>query len=181
MGVVDLLDLGGLKVPRAGVSRVELNRSWSGGELLEAVLFRDTTATLQLQAYRTFGGPEWESVCTRLEADVRARGGEAERRTGPAGVELRAVVPVVSDVRGRDRVTVRFIGRDGPGWLLRGVAGGTVAQHDSGDDWAYRCFEGVVVDPSFHGDAAAVSTSPADWAPSVPRGAGRAIPLRFPD
>ncbi|MGE7390917.1 DUF3710 domain-containing protein [Streptomyces sp. NPDC004126] len=177
----DLIDLGGLKVPRMEVGRMELNRSRSGGEYVEAVLVRDRTASLQLQAFRTSGEPEWERTCDRLASDVRARGGDVERWSGRAGVELRAVVRVVGDARGRDRVTVRFIGCDGPGWLLRGVVGGEVARHGSRDDWAYRCFESVVVDASFTGDAAAVSTSPTSYSPSMPHGTDRTIPVRFPD
>lgn len=117
---LDLLDLGGLRVPRRAVTRFELNALPSGAVYVEAVLVRDRTASVQLQAFRTSGEPEWEQVRTRLEADIRGRGGEVEQWSGRAGVELRAVVPVVSNAQGRDSMTIRFLGCDGPGWLLRG-------------------------------------------------------------
>ncbi|MFD9723634.1 DUF3710 domain-containing protein [Streptomyces sp. NPDC059072] len=75
--------------------------------------------------------------------------GEAEQRSGRVGVEVRAEAPVVSDTRGRDSMTVRFLGCDGPGWLLRGVISGEATQSASRDDWAYAYFERVVVVPSF--------------------------------
>ncbi|MET9855765.1 DUF3710 domain-containing protein [Streptomyces sp. NPDC006450] len=178
---MDLLDLGGLKVPRRDVRKVELNQLRSGEEYGEVVLFRDTTASLQLQAFRTSEEAEWARICTRLESDVRGRGGEVERWSGRAGVELRAVIPVVGDARGRDTMTVRFLGCDGPGWLLRGVVSGEVAQDDSRDDWAYRCFESVVVTPSFEAYTPAVSSSPTSYSASVPRGMDRVIPLQFPE
>ncbi|MFG2296296.1 DUF3710 domain-containing protein [Streptomyces sp. NPDC048603] len=171
---------GGLRIPRGHARKVELNRLRSGAEYGEVVLFRDTTASLQLQAFRTLGNPQWEQVRLRLEADVRARGGEVEQRSGQAGVELRAVVPVVRESHGRDSMTVRFIGCDGPGWLLRGVVNGEVARLESRDDWAYSCFESVVVVPSFAVRTATVSTSPTVYAPIVPPDQGRVIPLRMP-
>lgn len=33
---------------------------------------------------------------------------------------------------------VRFLGQDGPGWLLRGVVTGAGAAPESTDQWAYR-------------------------------------------
>ncbi|MER5933037.1 DUF3710 domain-containing protein [Streptomyces sp. NPDC002054] len=178
---IDLLDFGGLKVPRRDVRKVELNQLRSGEEYGEVVLFRDATASLQLQAFRTCGNPEWGRVLVRLESDVRARGGEVERWSGRAGVELRATVPVVGDARGRGAMTVRFIGCDGPGWILRGVVNGEAALCDSRDEWAYRCFENVVVTPSFEVRTPTVSASPASYSPIMPREADRVIPLQFPE
>ncbi|PWK74857.1 uncharacterized protein DUF3710 [Streptomyces sp. CG 926] len=176
-----LLDLGGLKVPRKDVRKVEVNPLRSDTEeLAEVVLFRGTTASLQLQAFRTSGEPEWGTICDRLEVDLRARGAEVERWSGREGVELRAVVPVAGDTRGRDRMTVRFIGCDGPGWLLRGVIGGAVALPDSSDDWAYGSFEGVVVDPAFVVPRA-VPAWPAVGDLLASTEQSRVIPLRFPE
>ncbi|MFE4752341.1 DUF3710 domain-containing protein [Streptomyces olivochromogenes] len=44
---------------------------------------------------------------------------------------------------------VRFLGHDGPGWLLRGVVTGAGAAPESTDQWAYRLFASSVVVPSF--------------------------------
>ncbi|MFK0258725.1 DUF3710 domain-containing protein [Streptomyces sp. NPDC090445] len=178
---LDLLDLGGLRIPRRAARKVELNPLRSGPEYGEVVLLRDTTASLQLQAFRTLGEPEWEKVRVRLEEDVRARGGEVEQWSGRAGVELRATIPVVNDVHGRDSMTVRFIGCDGPGWLLRGVINGEVALPESRDDWAYSCFESVVVVPSFAMRTAGIFTSPTAYGPVTPPERIRAIPLRMPE
>ncbi|MEV7511597.1 DUF3710 domain-containing protein [Streptomyces sp. NPDC091201] len=178
---LDLLDLGGLRIPRRAARKVELNPLRSAPEYGEVVLLRDTTASLQLQAFRTLGEPEWERVRVRLEQDVRSRGGEVEQWSGRAGVELRATIPVVNDVRGRDSATVRFVGCDGPGWLLRGVINGEVALPESRDDWAYSCFERVVVDPSFAMRAAGAFTSPTAYGPVTPPERTRAIALRIPE
>ncbi|MEE4494959.1 DUF3710 domain-containing protein [Streptomyces sp. BE230] len=178
---VDLLDFGGLKVPRGDVSRVELNQLRSREEYGEVVLFRDATASLQLQAFRVPGEPEWESVLVGLESNVRARGGEAERWSGRVGIELRATVPVFNSIHGRDAAKVRFIGCDGPGWLLRGVVGGGVASNESRDEWAYHCFENVVVSPSFEIYSPTVPVLPAHHFSSEPQSMGQVIPLIFPE
>ncbi|MFD7910755.1 DUF3710 domain-containing protein [Streptomyces sp. NPDC059752] len=178
---LDLIDLGGLRIPRTAARKVQLKCSRSSEECAEAALIRDASAALQLQAFRTAGEPEWEQVCMRLAVDVRARGGEAEQGVGRAGVELRAVIPVVSGPHEPSSRTVRFIGCDGPGWLLRGVVSGEVALPESRDEWAYSCFESVVVDPSFVPRPAAVSASPAVYAPAAPPQRGRMILLRVPD
>ncbi|MFJ7777978.1 DUF3710 domain-containing protein [Streptomyces yangpuensis] len=178
---LDLLDLGGLRIPRRAARKIELNPLRSGPEYGEVVLLRDTTASLQLQAFRTLGEPEWEKVCVRLEEDVRARGGEVERWSGRAGVELRVTIPGVNDVHGRELMTVRFIGCDGPGWLLRGVINGEVALPESRDDWAYSCFESVVVVPSFAMRTAGIFTSITTYGPVAPPERIRAIPLRMPE
>ncbi|MER7822686.1 DUF3710 domain-containing protein [Streptomyces sp. NPDC096097] len=179
---MNLLDLGGLKVPRTGVSKMDLNSLDSDTEVLAAVvLFRGTTANLQLQAFPTSSGePGWGTICDRLEANLRARGAEVERWSERVGVELRAVVPVVSETRGRDRMTVRYIGCDGPGWLLRGVIGGAPALPDSRDDWAYDCFQGVVVDPAFVVPSVA-PVWPAVGGPLRSRDLSGLIPLRIPE
>ncbi|RSS62183.1 DUF3710 domain-containing protein [Streptomyces sp. WAC06614] len=178
---LDLLDLGGLRIPRRAARRLELNRLGNGSDYAEAVLLRDGTASLQLQAFRTSGKPEWEKVRGTLEADVRARGGEVEHWSGRAGVELRAVIPVVSDAHGRESMTVRFIGCDGPGWLLRGGVNGEVALPESRDEWAYSCFESVVVVPSFSVPSASLSISPGNHGSVAPKESQRVIPLRMPE
>lgn len=178
---LELIDLGGLRIPRQAARKRELNPAPSGVGYVAVTLFRDTTAALQLQAYRTSVEQEWETVLSRLEADVKARGGEAERWSGRVGVELRAKVPVVSDARGRDSMVVRFIGCDGPGWLLRGVVSGDIALPESRDDWAYSTFESTVVVPSFTVRPPSVSTSPGIFAPVVSPEQDRTIALRMPD
>lgn len=177
---LDLIDLGGLRIPREQGLKIQLRQAGAGTPAGEVAVLRGTTAALQLQAFRLDERSGWDAVRAALESEVRARGGEAEQWSGRVGVELRAVVPVVSDARGRDSVTVRFLGCDGPGWLLRGVVGGEVAQSESRDDWAYAYFERVVVDPSYVPPAPSVSASPGIYAPASLPQPGQVISLRMP-
>ncbi|MFJ8011113.1 DUF3710 domain-containing protein [Streptomyces sp. NPDC096339] len=177
---LNLTDLGGLRIPQESGLKIQLKQAVPGPSAEEVVLIRDTTAALQLQAFRSDESAWWDVVRAKLQSDIRARGGEAEPWAGRVGVELRAVVPVVSDVHGRDSMTVRFLGCDGPGWLLRGVVTGEVAQPESRDDWAYAYFERVVVVPSYIAPAQSVSAAPGTYAPAAPPRPGRVISLRLP-
>jgi hypothetical protein len=46
---------------------------------------------------------------------------------------------------GKDRQTVRVLGSDGPGRLLRGFVSGVGAAPDSDEEWPSETFQGTVV------------------------------------
>ncbi|WP_449350564.1 DUF3710 domain-containing protein [Streptomyces shaanxiensis] len=140
---VELTDLGGLLVPTEPGLKIELMRSREDGSLAGVTLVRGRTA-LQLQAFRALGDTSWATVRADLARTMRGRGGSAEERVGPAGPELQAVVRIQGPP-GKDRRTVRVLGDDGPGWILRGFVTGLGAEPDSTEEWPYDTFQGTVV------------------------------------
>ncbi|MFF4341558.1 DUF3710 domain-containing protein [Kitasatospora sp. NPDC001540] len=98
---------------------------------------------------------------------------------GPYGTELRC------EVLGEDLTTARQVrtsfsvfGCDGPGWVLRAVAGGVGADRGPAD-WAYAFFAGTVVAPS--AVPVAVPASPAGFGSFQPGLHLEPVLLRLPD
>ncbi|MFJ2809004.1 DUF3710 domain-containing protein [Kitasatospora sp. NPDC087271] len=144
----DLIDLGGLRIPREPGCKIELKQDKSSPDLLEAGVRRKPTS-VQLQAYWSAQGDAWGRARETFAENVRGLGGEAREWAGRAGVELRCDVPVVLPSGDRGVQTVLVLGFEGPGWLLRAVVTGEGADPGGQDDWAYGYVERVVVDPSF--------------------------------
>jgi hypothetical protein len=139
----ELVDLGGLLVPTEPGLKIELMSSRRDGSLVGVTLIRGRTA-IQLQAFRALGDTSWVTVREDLARKMRGWGGSAEERVGPAGPELQAVVRIQGPP-GKDRQTVRALGHDGPGWILRGFVTGVGAEPDSTEEWPYETFQGTVV------------------------------------
>ncbi|MFI7497868.1 DUF3710 domain-containing protein [Streptomyces sp. NPDC049687] len=161
-------DLGGLRIPAQPGNELKFvgDRSGDGGVLAVTVVHGRTA--LQLQAYHRTPGRSWDTVRADLLAKLSRDGASVREWAGPAGVELRAEVPVVRRDGSHATMHSRFLGFDGPGWLLRGVVTGAGAAPDSTDDWPYEFFGNTVVVPEFAG--------PADSGPAE----RNAIPLRIP-
>ncbi|MEU8542228.1 DUF3710 domain-containing protein [Streptomyces sp. NPDC048717] len=174
MPETDMLDLGGLRIPQGRGIEVRLESGGVPARPLAATVLHEASA-LQLQAYR---GPDvrWAAVRAELIEGVEDRGGTAWERPGPGGTEVRCALAAESYEGRRTDTDVRMLGREGPGWLLRGtVTGPDVDPVRGGEDWAYDYFTRVVVVPGFgRGRAASLSAV---------LGRARAtglIPLRFP-
>ncbi|RAG85004.1 hypothetical protein DN069_13650 [Streptacidiphilus pinicola] len=65
---------------------------------------------------------------SELAASIEEQGGTATQEFHELGIGLRAHVPVVRHGTRRFEV-VRFVGCDGPGWLLRGVLTGAAVNN----------------------------------------------------
>jgi len=118
---VTRLDLGSLLIPAVdGVEvRVQANQE---GEIQQVVLVNGPSA-LQLGVFaapRTEG--IWEEVRTEIRKSLFNDGVAAEEVTGEYGVELRARVRT-----GEGLADIRFVGVDGPRWMVRGVFQGPAA------------------------------------------------------
>lgn len=118
---VERLDLGSLKVP---VPRgVELRVQADPDGQIQQVLLISGASALQLGV---FAAPRTEGVWDEVRADIRKQlfndGVAAEESAGPYGPELRA------RVRTPDGLTdIRFVGIDGPRWMVRAVYQGPAA------------------------------------------------------
>ncbi|WP_194294353.1 DUF3710 domain-containing protein [Streptomyces sp. RB17] len=159
--VLPAVDLGGLRIP--GGTDFVLHAVRSEGRVCGVTVVRGSTA-LQLQAFHAIPGRNWDVIRGELHRKMVRGGGSAKEWSGPAGVEVRANVPTTRPDGSTKVMRVRFLGHDGPDWLLRGVVTGAGAAPESADQWAYRLFASTVVVPSFS-----------------PRENGVAIALNIPD
>lgn len=134
------LDLGSLQIPAIdGVEvRVQANPE---GVVQQVVLVHGDNA-LQLGV---FAAPRSDGIWEEVRAEIRKSlfddGVAAEETEGEYGVELRA------RVRTPDGLTdLRFIGVDGPRWMVRGVFQGPAAVDPSRAGTLIDCLRGLVVD-----------------------------------
>jgi hypothetical protein len=118
---VTRLDLGSLLIPAIeGVEvRVQANQE---GNVQQVVLVNGPSA-LQLGV---FAAPRsegiWEEVRTEIRKSLFNDGVAAEEVNGEYGVELRARVRTADGL-----ADIRFVGVDGPRWMVRGVFQGPAA------------------------------------------------------
>ncbi|MFF3663258.1 DUF3710 domain-containing protein [Streptomyces olivochromogenes] len=112
----------GLKIPASEGVRLLPIVGGASGAVVAVTAVRGRTAN-QLQAFHVSAGRSWDSVRLELLARVRRNGGTAEEFIGRSGPGVQARVPVVTSEGASKVQDVRFVGLDGPGWLLRGAAG----------------------------------------------------------
>lgn len=112
------VDLGAIKVlPREGLQlRLDVEE---GSKRIVAVSLDFQDSTLQVQA---FSAPKasgvWLGIVNQIETQLASQGTTFERVDGVFGPELLATVP------GNTTAKMRFIGVDGPRWVLRGIVSG---------------------------------------------------------
>lgn len=138
------VDLGALRVPKhRGMSlRLELERS-TRVPVAATVALGDST--LQIQAFaapKTL--PLWEDILPGLATSARDNGGTVEEVDGEFGRELRAHMPVTTPGGSGTRL-VRFVGIDGPRWMIRGTFTGSAAQGGAPAHDLEGILRGVVV------------------------------------
>jgi len=120
------IDLGAVRVPaRPGMQiRVELDR---GTRAPVSLTMTQGGSALQLQV---FAAPRsaslWDEVRPELSESVTDRGGTCDDVPGEFGRELIAKLPVTTQ-GGMGMRAVRFVGVDGPRWMIRGAFSGKAA------------------------------------------------------
>ncbi len=132
------LDLGGLHIPTLPELELRLDTDPQGGVV--SVLFISGTSALRIGA---FAAPRragiWDDVRADLLETLRAEG-KGEEREGPFGPELLGAIPGE-----KGKQTARFVGIDGPRWLLRGVFTGPAATNPEQAAVLERALREVVV------------------------------------
>jgi hypothetical protein len=118
---VPRLDLGSLQLPAVDGVEVRVQAD-PDGTIQQVVLVHEDSA-LQLGV---FAAPRsagiWDEVRDEIRQSLAAEGARPQEVPGEYGVELRA------QVRNQDGATdLRFVGVDGPRWLVRAVFQGTAA------------------------------------------------------
>ncbi|HEX5117620.1 MAG TPA: DUF3710 domain-containing protein [Pseudonocardiaceae bacterium] len=108
------LDLGSVRLPLPGESQVQVEMDPEGP--LRAVHVLTPNARFTVGAYAApRSGDLWPDISRELAEQLHGDGARVRRENGEWGIEL---VAFVNDV------LLRFIGVDGPRWMLRAVAAG---------------------------------------------------------
>lgn len=137
----DRVDLGALRIPKvAGKGlRLELDPS-TRTPVAATVSLRDSMVQLQV-----FAAPRtaslWDEIRPEVAQSVAENGGEVDDVPGEFGRELLAKLPVTTP-GGSGTRRVRFVGIDGPRWMVRATFSGPAAT----DLQEAKDLEGVVRD-----------------------------------
>ncbi|TDC82818.1 DUF3710 domain-containing protein [Micromonospora sp. KC606] len=137
---VQRLDLGSLHIPAVPGVEVRVQAD-PQGVIQQVVLVHEENA-LQLGV---FAAPKTEGIWDEVREEIRrslfADGAAAQEVPGEYGIELQA------RVRTPDGLTdLRFVGVDGPRWMVRGVFQGAAATDAAAAGPLAACLEGLVVD-----------------------------------
>lgn len=137
---VQRLDLGSLQIPAVGGVEVRVQADQQGA-VQQVVLVHGQNA-LQLGV---FAAPRsagiWDEVREEIHKSLSNDGATVEEVTGAYGVELRVQVPTQDG-----RTDLRFVGIDGPRWMVRAVFQGKAATDPDAAGPLTVCLEGLVVD-----------------------------------
>jgi hypothetical protein len=134
------LDLGALRVP--AVDGVEVRVQADNDGRIQQVVLVNGESALQLGV---FAAPRSEGIWDEVRSEIRKQlfndGVAAEEVDGAYGQELRA------RVRSPEGLTdIRFVGVNGPRWLVRAVYQGPAAADPSVAPALVECLEQLVVD-----------------------------------
>jgi len=140
----DRADFGSLLVPITPDQQIELA---TDGQRVIWVSVKSDQSELRVHA---FAAPRstglWEEVRPEIAAELASVGTTAQEAEGPFGTEMFAHVPVQPGNPAAGTVPMRFIGVDGPRWLLRGlIIGGAAAGAESAEPFEDILSDVVVV------------------------------------
>ena len=124
---IERLDFGSLQVPGVDGMNVNLEVDEQTQNVVAiTVVIGEGGVQLQPFAAPRSGG-FWPEVLEEIRAGIGSSGGLVDEVQGPFGPELHASVAAV-DPEGKPLMQpVRFVGAEGPRWLLRGVMLGVAA------------------------------------------------------
>ena len=112
------LDLGSVRLPVPEQSQVQVEMDPSGPLRAVHVVTPNGRHTVSAYAAPRSSGL-WGEVARELSEQLHNDGARVRRESGPWGIELVAFV---------NNVLLRFVGVDGPRWMLRAVAAGPKEQ-----------------------------------------------------
>ena len=112
----DLVDAGALQIPLLPGAQLQFTTDAQQQNIIGVVYIKNGSA-LQLQA---FAAPKsqgiWDSVRLDMRSSIAKQGGSSQEVVGPFGKELEAQMPLPDSKKFAPH---RFLGIDGPRWLLR--------------------------------------------------------------
>lgn len=143
----NVIDFGALKLPN-------LNRNLAIKVELEEDTRRLVALTLQTQGsmlqISLFSAPKnspvWHEVLEVLVSSLESQGANVEPVIGSFGRELMVSMRVPSEDGNSVQQQIRFIGVDGPRWLLRGSITGEALSNLSEQAEVERIFRSIIVD-----------------------------------
>jgi len=117
------LDLGSVRIPVPEGAQLQVEMDPAGPVRAVHILTQLGQLTLNAYAAPKSGGL-WKEVCGELAEQLRADGAKVRSLVGDWGQELAATA---------GEVQLRFVGVDGPRWMLRGVVAGPqeLAEHSA--------------------------------------------------
>ncbi|MEV0426295.1 DUF3710 domain-containing protein [Micromonospora sp. NPDC050495] len=134
------LDLGSLQIP--AVPDVEVRVQADPQGVIQQVVLVHGPNALQLGV---FAAPRSEGIWDEVREEIRQSlfndGAAAQEVEGEYGTELRARVRTPEGV-----TDLRFVGIDGPRWMVRGVFQGDAATDPAAAGPLAACLDGLVVD-----------------------------------
>ena len=136
---VQRLDLGSLLIPAVEGVEVRVQANPDGG--VEQVVLVHGNSALQVGAFaapRTEG--IWDEIREEIAAAMKADGAAPREFDGPYGVELAARVNTPDGP-----ADVRFVGVDGPRWMVRALFQGLAAADPGQEGVLGECLRGLVV------------------------------------
>jgi uncharacterized protein DUF3710 len=138
-GDVQRLDLGSLLIPAIDGVEVRVQANPDGG--VEQIVLVHGNSALQLGV---FAAPRsegiWDEVREEIAASMKSDGASPREFDGPYGIELAARVNTPEGP-----ADVRFVGVDGPRWMVRALYQGQAAAEPGREGVLGECLSGLVV------------------------------------
>jgi hypothetical protein len=136
---IERIDLGGLRVPTLAGVEVRMEADQAGG--VSSVQLVAGQSAVQIGAFAApRSGGIWDEVRAEILEGIVGEGGTGVDVPGDLGIELQANV---STEEGEQ--PMRFVGVDGPRWLLRAVYSGGAAADPDTDPVLAASVRGTVV------------------------------------
>ena len=136
---VPRLDFGSMHIPQ--IDGVEVRVQANPDGTVDVIVLVDGESALQIGVFaapRTDG--IWDEVREEIAAGVAADGALPREIHGPYGVELAAQIKTPDGP-----ADVRFVGVDGPRWLVRALYQGPAAADPAYSGVLAQCLDGLVV------------------------------------
>lgn len=131
------MDLGSVRIPVPNGAQVRVEMDQAGGTV-RAVHVVTPHGQVTVSAYAApRSGGLWREVSTELGEQLSADGAQVRSTQGEWGVELSAIV---------GEVALRFVGVDGPRWMLRGVVAGPQSEAEAAVTVLRDIVRGTIVD-----------------------------------
>jgi hypothetical protein len=136
----DFFDLGSLKIPT--VEGVDVRVQANNEGVVQQVVLIAGESVLELAAFAAPRGEGiWDDARAAIRESLSREGAAVEEISGDYGRELRA------RVRAEQGPTdIRFVGVDGPRWMVRAVYHGRAAREPEAAGLLGTCLRGLVVD-----------------------------------
>lgn len=132
---INRLDLGSVRLPVPNGAQLQVEMEQAGGVKAVHVITPVGQLTVTAYAAPTSGGL-WREISTELADQLNNDGATVRTTTGEWGLELLAAV---------GEIQLRFVGVDGPRWMLRGVVAGPPDRLENSTAALYELVRGTVV------------------------------------